>query len=157
MGGEGMGWREKQGKGEKKVIPCIGAAGGIAQMMLRWEGHVWRKKASGLMFLYLQPDRQAGLKEGYLRQRHLRNKLEGPHGSVVHDHCLKPGCGTLDLTVSIQQQQPPLSPLGRGSSQLPLHMQRILAVQEPGEGLWTFHVQSSLKPASEKVGTRVCV
>lgn len=52
-----------KGRGKKKVIPCIGAAGGIAQMMLRWEGHVGRKKKPnqppGLMFLYLQPH-QAG-------------------------------------------------------------------------------------------------
>lgn len=64
MGGEGIGWRGKQGKGEKKVMPCIGAAGGIAQMMLRWEGHVWKEKPPGLMFLYLQPNRaQRGVPE----------------------------------------------------------------------------------------------
>lgn len=59
MGGEGMRWRGKQGKGEKKVIPCIGAAGGIAQMMLRWEGHVWRKKTSRA-YVSIFTTRQAG-------------------------------------------------------------------------------------------------
>lgn len=40
--GAGLERGEEQGEGGgKKVIPCIGAAGGLAQMMLKWEGHVW--------------------------------------------------------------------------------------------------------------------
>lgn len=82
--GAGERLRGEQGKGEEKVIPCIGAAGGIAQMMLRREGYVWRKKkphttVQGLCFYIYNPTRQAELKEGYMRQRHLRNKLWGPH------------------------------------------------------------------------------
>lgn len=63
---------EEAREGEKKVMPCIGAAGGIAQMMLRWEGHVWRKKPPGLMFLYLQPDRaQRGVSEAKAPQKQI--------------------------------------------------------------------------------------
>lgn len=56
MGREGSGARS-EGKGEakkkKKVIPCIGAAGGIVQMMLRWEGHVWRERKKKARFVFL--------------------------------------------------------------------------------------------------------
>lgn len=59
------GWRGLQGKGKKKVIPCIGAAGGIAQMMLRWEGHVWRKKNSrAYVSIFTTPPGRQSLKRG---------------------------------------------------------------------------------------------
>lgn len=111
-------------------------------MMLRWEGHVWRKKKKlqGLCFYIYNPTRQAELKEGYLRQRHLRNKLWGPHSSVVHGHCLKPGRGTPALAISTQQQ-PLLSRPGRTPSfpAAPLHIKSFgcSAGLEPAEGLGT--------------------
>lgn len=74
-------------------------------MGLRWEGHVWRKKKTllqGLCFYIYNPSRQAEPKEGYLRQRHLRNKLWIPCSSMVHGHYLKPGCGTLALVIPTQ-------------------------------------------------------
>lgn len=46
--------------------------------------------------------RQAEPKERYLRQRHLRNKSWVLCNSVVHGHCLKPGCGTLALVIPTQ-------------------------------------------------------
>jgi len=58
-----------------------------------------KKNLQGLCFYIYNPTRQAELKEGYMRQRHLGNKLWGPRSSVVHGHCLKPGRGTLALAI----------------------------------------------------------
>lgn len=73
----------------------------------------------GLCFYIYNPTRQAELKEGYLRQRHLRNKWRGTHSSMVHGRCLKtwlwhPGSCNLN-----KQQQPLLSWPDRTSSLLP--------------------------------------
>lgn len=64
--GKGREWGEEWGKGwKKKVIPCIGAAGGITQMMLRWEGHFWRKKKQqGLCFYIYTTLGKQSLKRG---------------------------------------------------------------------------------------------
>lgn len=71
-------------------------------MMLRWEGHVWReKKPAGFVFLYLHYTRQAKLKEGYLRQRHLRNEMQGCWNSTVCGCCFKYGCGPLHSASSV--------------------------------------------------------
>lgn len=79
-------------------------------MMLRWEGHVWRKKLQGLCFYIYTATRQAKLEEGYLRQRQLGNETWGLWSSVVllktwSWHAASPGLNA--------QQLPPLSWLGR--------------------------------------------
>lgn len=67
--GAGERLRGEQGKGEEKVIPCIGAAGGIAQMMLRREGYVWRKKnhtqqSRAYVSIFTTPPGRQSLKRG---------------------------------------------------------------------------------------------
>lgn len=64
QGGRGMEGEAREA--EKKVIPCIGAAGGIAQMMLRWEGHVWRKKKTSRAYvsIFTTPPGRQSFKRG---------------------------------------------------------------------------------------------
>lgn len=107
-------------------------------MMVTWEGQAWRKKnVRGLCFYIYHCTRQAELEEGYLRQRHLRNKLGSPSScmGLLKTWLWQPGSCKLDT-----EQQPLLSGPGRGSSLLPLSVNSFscAAGLEPAEDLGTF-------------------